>query len=101
MKCLYIKNYLLTSRDTKLEFIKYLHSFKRFKIEHQKIILNDNSLILELNENSSIKIAKKSIEFFFKKIKKIQVYVIDGIVLKDSKVEIYKENKLFKRVDIS
>lgn len=100
MKYVYITNYLLTTREDKFEFIKYIHSFKRFKIVNQKVILNDNSLILELSDDSSIQIAKKTSELFFKNVKKIQVYVIDKIILKNKEIQIYKNSKLFKKINI-
>ncbi|QKF82309.1 hypothetical protein CRV08_00010 [Halarcobacter ebronensis] len=101
MKYLYIENYLLISKDSKLEFINYIHSFKRFKIENQKVILNDNSLVVKLSNNSSLNIAKKAIDCFFKDKNEIQIYTIDEMALKNKKVEIYKDNKLVKRVDAS
>ncbi|QDF29272.1 hypothetical protein [Halarcobacter anaerophilus] len=100
MKYVYIGNYLLTTREEKLEFIKYMHVFKKFKIINQKIILNDNSLILELSDDSSGQIAKKSAQLFFKKKEEIQVYIIDKIILRNKEIEIYKNNKLFKKIDI-
>ena len=100
MKYIYINNYLLTTREVKFEFIKYILSFKRFKIINQKIILNDNSLILELSDTSSLQIAKKASELFFKNMARIDVYIIDKIFLTNKKIQIYKNNKLFKKIYI-
>ncbi|WP_320034294.1 hypothetical protein [Halarcobacter sp.] len=100
MKYIYIANYLLTTREDKFEFIKYIHSFRRFKIINQKVVLNDNSLILELSDDSSIKIAKKTSELFFKNRKKIDVHIIDKIAINTKEMYIYKNDKLFKKIYI-
>lgn len=79
MEYLYIKNYLLASREDKLEFFKFLGVFKSFKVIKQKIVLNENSLILEFKENSDILRAKGSIEKFFKGKEHIEVKIIKKI----------------------
>lgn len=100
MKYIYIDNYLSLSRELKLEFLKFIHCFKRFKVINQKIILNDNSLILELSKDSSFIIAKKSIDMFFKKNSSINSFFIDKLSIKEHKLYIFNENKLIREVTI-
>ncbi|PLY07602.1 MAG: hypothetical protein C0625_05345 [Arcobacter sp.] len=100
MKYIYVENYLKISREMKLEFLKFMYCFKRFKIINQKIVLNDNSLILELSVDSSFNIAKKSIDLFFKKNKDIKSFFTDRLLIEKNTLYLFNDNNLIKEVKL-
>jgi hypothetical protein len=100
MKYIYVENYLSLSRDLKLEFLKYMHCFKRFKIANQKVVLNDNSLIIEFTKDSSFVIAKKSIDMFFKNNEEINSFFIDRLLIKNHILYLFNDEDLLKTVKL-
>lgn len=100
MRFIYIKNYLNISREKKFEFIKYLYHFDKFKVINQKIVLNDNSLIIELDSNSSFKVAKKSIDAFFKDYKDIESFFVDSLAIEEDKLFVMRDNEVVRSVYI-
>jgi hypothetical protein len=98
MKFIYIQNYLTLSREEKREFFALIGTKKEFRITNQKIILNDNSLILELDTNSNVSLAKKFIEDFFKKESKISVKIVNNIIQNDTKIVLDFEDTKSKEV---
>jgi hypothetical protein len=80
---LYIENYLNISRSDKLDFFVLIGSFKNFKVIHQKVILDNNSLLLEFSSDSDIEFAIKVFEKFF-----------DDIVKKDFEINLRKIKKI-------
>lgn len=101
MRFIYIKNYLNISREEKFDFIKYLYSFKDFKVINQKIVLNDNALIVELSQKSSFAIAKSLIDRYFQDYKDIQTFFIDSLAIEEDNTLILKrDNKIVRSVYI-
>jgi len=100
LKYIYIKNYLLIPREDKLEFFKFLGVFKSFKAIKQKIILEENSLILEFEENPDIKLACESIEKFFENNDDIKVKIIKNIIQDKDEFILIWENDTQKRIKI-
>ncbi|RXK12832.1 hypothetical protein CP965_09675 [Halarcobacter mediterraneus] len=100
MRFIYIKNYLNISREKKFEFIKYIYCFDKFKVINQKIVLNDNSLIMELDSNSSFEIAKKSIDTFFKDYEDIESFFVDSLAIEENKLFVMRDNKVVRSVYI-
>lgn len=98
MKFIYVQNYLTTSRDTKLEFFAHCAKQTQFRVVNQKIILNDNSMILELDDNSNIPFAKEYIEEFFKNYEKINIKIVNEIIQNNSKIVLDFESFQTKEV---
>lgn len=98
MKFIYVQNYLTVSRDTKLEFFAHCAKQTEFRVVNQKIILNDNSMILELDNNSNILLAKEYIEKFFKDYDKINIKLVNEITQNHSKIILDFENSKPKEV---
>jgi hypothetical protein len=100
MNFIYIKNYLNTSRSKKFQFMKYIYSFDKFKVNNQKIILNDNSLIIELSKDSSLETAKKAIDKFFEKEEEIKSIFVDKLIFEENELIILQKDKIIKKVAI-
>lgn len=100
MNLIYVENYLEIKREEKMQFLKYLYCFKRFKIVNQKILLNDNSLVIEFSEDSSLEIAKKTIDLFFKKNEKIKSFFVDKLKIEEHLLYLFKDDKLIKEVKL-
>lgn len=100
MKFIYIKNYLNISKIKKNQFIEYIYSFDEFKVNNQKIILNDNSLILELSIESNFDIAKSSIDKFFDDDKDIETLFVDKLIFEENELIILNEEKIINKVAI-
>ena len=100
MKFLYVENYLIIPREKKREFLVLLGSFQDFRVTNQKIVLNDNSLILEFEENSDIEIAKKAIENFFVDEKSISIKLVKQILQDVNKVILTFEDNVQKEVKL-
>jgi hypothetical protein len=98
MKFIYIENYLTITRDKKLEFFAYLRQQQNFRVVNQKIILNDNSLILELEDSSNIDFAKQYIHDFFKNDQNIKIKTIKKIIQNNLKIILGFEDKKAKEV---
>ena len=97
MRFIYIKNYLNISREKKFEFIKFIYSFDEFKIINQKIVLNDNALIIELSRNSSFDIAKTLIDKFFQDYDDIETFFIDSLAIEEDNTLILKRDDMVVR----
>lgn len=104
MKFIYIENYLKISRADKLDFFILLGAFKNFKVKHQKIILDDNCMLLEFTEDSDIEFAKKSFETFFEDIKQegfsVNVKLVKKIVQNKKEIVITFDNDEQRRTKI-
>ena len=86
MRFIYIQNYLNISREKKYDFIRYVYSFEQFKVINQKIVLNDNALIIELDKESSFDVAKSLIDKFFYEYEDIESLCIDSLAIEEDKV---------------
>lgn len=92
MRFIYIKNYLNISREKKFEFIKFIYSFEEFKVINQKIVLNDNALIIELSKDSSFDIAKTLIDKLFQDDDYIETFFIDSLAIEEDNTLILKRD---------
>ena len=81
MNFIYIKNYLKIPRESKLLFFKFISSFKKCRVQNQKVVLSDNSLILEFSDDSNIDDAFKQIKDYFKKESFIDVKTLESLLL--------------------
>ena len=94
MKYIYIKNYLKIIRQRKEYFSKFINCYEEFKVANQKIILNDNSLLLELIDQSDIDFAKLNITNFFKDEQEVEISIPKSVLFKtDTLTLIFKNNK--------
>jgi CRISPR/Cas system CSM-associated protein Csm2 small subunit len=104
VKFIYIENYLKVSRTDKLDFFTILGAFKNFKVKHQKVILDDNCILLEFTEDSDIEFAKKTLEAFFEDIKqegfKINVRLVKKIVQDENEIAVTFNNNEQRRTKI-
>ena len=81
MRFIYIENYLKISKNDKMDFFILLNGFQNFKVVHKKIILDENSILLEFSNNSDILFAKQLIEKFFEDIN-LNNFTIDIVLVK-------------------
>ena len=100
MKFLYVENYLIIPREKKREFLVLLGSFPSFRVTNQKIVLNDNSLILEFEENSNIAVAQEAIENFFADEKSISIKIVKQILQDVNKVILTFDDNMQKKVKL-
>lgn len=100
MKFIYIENYLSIKKEEKMSFFKFINSSDKFRIKNQKVILNDNSIILELDDESNISIVKAYVDSFFKTQKKIKTDIALKIVKNDSTLILTLKNMGEKRIKI-
>ena len=100
MKYIYIENYLCTTRKKKYEFLKFINCFKKIKILKHRVVLNDNSLLIELTEDSSSKLAKKTIDNFYKDSVDVNSFFLDSLKIQESILYLFKEEKLIKSVKL-
>ena len=100
MEFIYVENYLTISRDEKREFLVLLGSFTNFRVTNQKIVLNDNSLILEFAKNSDIGFAKEAIEKFFEVNKQINIKIVSCIEQNSHEIILTFEDNKQKKVKL-
>jgi hypothetical protein len=100
LKFIYVGNYLTISREGKREFLVLLGSFQNFRVTNQKIVLNDNSLILEFEKNSDIDFAKEAIEKFFINEENITIKIVSQIVQDANQVILTFEDNVQKKVKL-
>jgi len=101
-KFIYIKNYLDLPRRDKLDFFKLTGKFKNFRISNQKIILSDNSLLIEFTENTDIDSAKKVIDNFFQKkvITNIEIKILKQLLLDHKQIKMIFQNNQQKELKL-
>ena len=97
---IHIQDYLDIPRNDKLEFFVLLGAFKNFKVTSQKIVLNDNSLLLQFDESSDISFAKEAIERFFEKEDFIKVSLVKQIKQSQDEIVLVFEDEREKRIKI-
>jgi len=102
VKFIYIKNYLHLLRRDKLEFFKLTGKFENFKITNQKVVLSDNSLLLEFDQNTKIESAKEKIDEFFEKRShaKVEVKILKEILLNNDQIQLIFKNSDQKNLTI-
>ncbi|MFK2822042.1 hypothetical protein [Arcobacter sp. YIC-80] len=100
MRFIYIKNYLKIPRESKLLFFKFVSGLKKCNLKNQKVILSDNSLILEFSDDSNISVAIKEIKNYFKKESKIEVKTLQSLLLDSEVLTLVFDEKNKKRIYI-
>jgi len=100
LEFIYVENYLTISRDEKREFLVLLGSFTNFRVTNQKIVLNDNSLILEFAKNSDIDFAKEAIEKFFEVNTQVNIKIVSCIEQNNHEIILTFEDKKQKKVKL-
>ena len=79
-----------------------MNGFKNFKVVHQKIILDDNSILLEFSKKSELSFAKKLFEKFFEDIEtdkfKVNILFVKNIVQDHNELILTFENDLTKKI---
>ena len=100
MEFIYVENYLTISRDEKREFLVLLGSFTNFRVTNQKIVLNDNSLILEFAKNSDIDFAKEAIEKFFEVNTQVNIKIVSCIEQNSHEIILTFEDNKQKKVKL-
>jgi len=93
MKTIYIKNYLETSREEKLNFFKFLENSNGLSVSRQRVIFAENSLLLDFDKDTNIQEAKKNIESFFKRIHNVSVYTVNQIIQNKDNLTLEFDNK--------
>lgn len=97
MKFIYVKNYLNLPKKEKLNFYKYAGTFVNLKQNYQKIIFDENSLLIGVDEHKNIEETKKHIESFFEIIDDISVSIINNILeTKDSLILSFDNKSVLK-----
>ena len=66
MKYIYIENYIQLSQKQKISFFNFLLASNEFKILHQEIIFEEESIMLKLDNKIDITNSKEAIEEYFK-----------------------------------
>lgn len=56
MKFIYIKNYLDLSGKEKLNFLNFANSVTGLKVSEQKVIFDENSLLLGIEDTTKIRV---------------------------------------------
>jgi hypothetical protein len=102
MHFVYIKNYLKISKEHKMEFFRFINDFEKFKFSNQKIILKDNSLLLEFTKDSDIKSATEEIKGFFTKYEYdyVDVTIVDKILKMENELILVFGDDSQKRIAI-
>lgn len=101
-KFIYIKNYLQLSRRDKLDFFKLTGKFENFKISNQKIVLSDNSLLIEFAEKTDIIKAKERIDIFFQKrsLSNIETKILKQLLLDNKQIQMIFQNNEQKKLKL-
>ena len=73
MKNLYIENYLKIPQEQKKKFLNLIVEGKDFKIENEKIIFSEESLLLGFKQASDTQNAFYFCKDFFKELKDINI----------------------------
>jgi hypothetical protein len=100
MPFIYIKNYLDISRDEKLEFFILIKGFKNFNVTNQKILLSDNSLLLQLDEQSDKSFAMETIKKFFIDKGDMEVCLVKEILQSQNDILLTFEDNEQKRIKL-
>lgn len=97
MKFIYVKNYLKTSREQKINFLKFINEFDEIKMTNQKILLMDNSILFEFSKDTNTDHAKLVIDKFFKENSEIEALVLETILMdKDTLTLVINKNEIKK-----
>lgn len=100
MKFVYVKNYLKTSREDKIHFLKFLNEFENIKMTNQKILLSDNSILFEFSKDTDTDYVKLVIDKFFKSVTEIEAIVVDSILQEQQELTLVLEEKKTLKVSL-
>ena len=100
MKFVYIKNYLKIPREEKLRFFKLVGDFSELRLRNQKVVLSDNSLILELSDDSNIDTAVDKIKKYFSQLKQIEVCALKELLLEQDLLTLVFDENNKKRIKL-
>ncbi len=100
MKFIYIKNYLKIPREEKLKFFRLVGEFSGLRLRNQKVVLSDNSLILELSDDSNIDIAVEKIKKYFSQLKQIEVCALKELLLEQDLLTLVFDENNKKRIKL-
>lgn len=79
MKYIYVKDYMDLTKNEKVKFFIFLKNFTECLITRQRIVLGENSLLLDFPEKTDIEKIKKLIERYLKVQKNVSVAVVKHI----------------------
>ncbi len=100
MKFIYIENYLSLKKEVKLSFFKFINGLDKLRILNQKVVLNDDSIILELSDSSNEMEVKAYIESFFKNYQDIRTHIVTKLVKNEEVLILTLKDKGEKRIEI-
>ncbi|MGM0519519.1 MAG: hypothetical protein ACQERD_07735 [Campylobacterota bacterium] len=100
MKFVYIKNYLKIPKEEKLKFFKLVSNFSGLRLRNQKVVLSDNSLILELSDDSNIDVAVDKIKKYFSKLSEIEVCALKELLLEQDLLTLVFDENNKKRIKL-
>jgi len=102
MGSIYIENYLKISKNDKMDFFILINQFTNFQVSHKKIILDENSILLEFSKNSDINFANELFEKFFEDIElnhfKINIMQVKEITQNKDELILTYKNDLTKKI---
>ena len=79
MKYIYVKDYMDLTKNEKVKFFIFFKNFTECLITRQRIVLGENSLLLDFPEKTDIEKIKKLIERYLKVQKNVSVAVVKHI----------------------
>ena len=77
MECIYIDNYMILSPQEREAFLYYVHVKNKLNILTNELISSEHSLLLSCKKEKDNKLVYKNIDYFFKDINSINVYMVE------------------------
>lgn len=99
LQFLYIEGYLKVNREIKVSFLKYINDFEEIKVSRQKLVVEEDSLLIELEDDSNVEFAIKKIESFFNNNHQVSVRYITRILNGGDSLILVYGNDVFKRIN--
>lgn len=99
MQFIYIEGYLKIDKEIKVSFLKYINDFEEIKVSRQKLVLEDDSLLIELEDDSNIEFTIKKIESFFNNNHQVSVKYVNRILNGGESLILICDNNVFKRIN--
>ena len=95
MRFIYIKNYLNIPKEGKIDFLKHLKKSNSFNMSNQKVILDDNALLVQVKENSDLKSTKEYLIEFLDRFSNIKTEIqwVKNFIKNNSSIIIEFEDK--------
>ncbi len=98
MQFLYIEGYIKVDREIKVNFLKYINDFDEIKVSKQKLVLEDDSLLIELEDDTNIEFTIKKMESFFNNNDHVSVKYINRILNGGESLILIYDNNVLKRI---